>query len=807
MADTLVQPIIAEASASDGLSSAEAARRLAEFGPNAVVEERIHPAARVVRHFWAPVPWMLEATVALQLAIGERLEAAMIAALLILNVALGVFQENRAGAALALFKQRLALQARVRRDGAWIEASAADLVPGDIVQLSLGSVVPADVRIIAGTLLLDQSMLTGESMPAEADGGKPAYAGALVRRGEATAEIVATGTRTYFGRAAELVRTAHVESSEQQAVLGVVRNLTIVNFAIVVGIVAYAHAIHMSAAGIIALVLTALLSAVPVALPATFTLAATLGAKTLALKGVLLTRLSALHEAAMIDVLCADKTGTLTANELAVAAVRAVKDGYCEADILGLAALASSPDGQDPIDAAIRAMAERQSGARLPFEVEHFTPFDPAAKMAEAVARDRDGREVRIVKGAPAAVAAVASTASGIAAELQSLAIAGYRVLAVAHGHPGRLACVGLIAFGDPPRPDSRGLLAELKSLGVGTVMVTGDAAATAETVARSVGLEGPVCPPGKIPERVGPEDFAVYAGVFPEDKFRLVKAFQQRGHAVGMCGDGANDAPALRQAQMGIAVSTATDVAKAAAGVVLTGPGLDGIVTCIKEGRSAFQRVLTYTLSILVNKSATLVVLGAGLVMTGHAVLTPLLQAIAMLAGDFVTMSRAADRVRASSHPNAWRIRNLTLAAIPLGPVQALLLHRRPCCRLVRTAPRSGADADPDVASPRFCRPGDGLRAARARAFLELPSGCNHAVCFGCRFADRRFSGDRRGVDDTDHAGDPRHFVDGHARLWPGAGLRKSCGLCPPAHRLRQKLLRLSSQAIGSMAPLPQIG
>ncbi len=668
MANSLVQSLIAGLGGPGGLSSAEAARRLAEIGPNAVVEERVHPAARIARHFWSPVPWMLEATVILQIAIGERVEAGLIAVLLLLNVALGVFQESRATAALALLKERLALRARVLRDGAWIDAPAADLVPGDVVQLSLGSVVPADARIIAGTLLLDQSMLTGESMPAEAQRGKTAYAGALVRRGEATAEIVATGSHTYFGRAAELVRTAHVESSEQQAVMGVVRNLTIVNFAIVVGIVAYAEAIHMGTARIIALVLTALLSAVPVALPATFTLAATLGAKTLALKGVLLTRLSALHEAATIDVLCADKTGTLTANELAVAAVRAVDDDCGEADILALAAFASSVDGQDLIDAAIRALTARRNDVRLPFAVERFTPFDPATKMAEAVARDRQGREIRIVKGAPAAVAAVATMTPRIAGELQSLAAAGYRVLGVAYGPPGRLAFVGLIALGDPPRPDSRGLLAELKSLGVGTVMVTGDAAATAETVARSVGLDGPVCPPGAIPERVGPDDFAVYAGVFPEDKFRLVKAFQQQGHAVGMCGDGANDAPALRQAQMGIAVSTATDVAKAAAGIVLTDPGLDGIVTCIGEGRSAFQRVLTYTLSILVNKSATLAVLGAGLVMTGHAVLTPLLQAIAMLAGDFVTMSRAADRVRPSPHPNAWRIHNLTLAAIPLG-------------------------------------------------------------------------------------------------------------------------------------------
>lgn len=669
MSTALKQPAITAASVPAGLSSAEAARRLAEFGPNSVVEERIHPLTQIARHFWAPVPWMLEATIALQIAIGERLEALMIAALLLLNVALGVFQENRAGAALALLKRRLALKARVKRDAAWVDVPAADLVPGDIVQLSLGKVVPADLRIVDGTLLLDQSMLTGESIPAENEPGKIAYAGALVRRGEATAEVVATGTRTYFGRTAELVRVAHVESSEQQAVLRVARDLSILNFAIVVGMVAYAHTIAMSTTRIIPLVLTALLSAVPVALPATFTLAATLGAKALTLKGVLLTRLSALHEAAIIDVLCADKTGTLTANELAVSAVRPVEEGYSEGNVLAIAALASSPDGQDPIDTAIRLTAQRRGAPRGPVTTLHFTPFDPAVKMAEAVAIDHDGSEIRVVKGAPAAVAAIAPMSPGIATAVESFAATGYRTLAVACGPPsGRLAVIGLIAFGDPPRADSYALLAELKSLGVSTVMVTGDAAATAATVARAVGLEGPVCPPGKIPDNVGPDDFAVYAGVFPEDKFRLVMAFQRRGHAVGMCGDGANDAPALRQAQMGIAVSTATDVAKAATGIVLTDPGLGGIVTCIKEGRSAFQRVMTYTLSILVNKSANLLVLGAGLVMTGHAVLTPLLQAISMLAGDFVTMSRAADRVRPSAYPNTWRIRNLVLAAIPLG-------------------------------------------------------------------------------------------------------------------------------------------
>jgi len=656
-----------------GLSSAQAASLRAEFGPNAVVNEPIHPLRRFARHFWAPVPWMLEATIGLQIILGEWLTASMIAALLLFNVLLAAFQESRANAALALLKRRLTLTSRVRRDGAWVDGPAADLVPGDIVQVSLGDVVPADILIVDGSLLLDQSMLTGESIPTEMEAGKTAFAGGLVRRGAAIARVTATGTRTYFGRTVELVSVAHVESAEQKAVLNVVRNLTAINFVIVAGLVAYAFAIRISFEQILLLVLTALMSAVPVALPATFTLAAALGARTLALKGVLLTRLSSLNEAAMVDVICCDKTGTLTRNELVVSAIRPVKPGYDDSDVLGFAALASSPEGQDPIDSVIRTMAAKGRG-RASLTVVRFTPFDPAVKMSEAIAVEA-GREIRVVKGAPAVVATVAAMTPASEKQLEALNLAGYRTIAVAAGRRDALELIGFIAFSDRPRADSAELLTELRSLGVLPVMITGDAAATAATVAREIGLRGPVCPPGDVPADVGPKDFAVYAGIFPEQKFHLVKAFQQKGHVVGMCGDGANDAPALRQAQMGIAVSTATDVAKGAAGIVLTEPGLGGIVACIKEGRSAFQRVLTYTLMILINKCVTLVVLGAGLIITGHAVLTPLLQALSMLTNDFVTMARAADRARPSPYPNAWRVRNLTLAAVPLGSFRLLYL------------------------------------------------------------------------------------------------------------------------------------
>ncbi len=519
-----------------GLSTKEAERRLAQAGPNAVVEERKHGLQKVAGHFWAPVPWMLEVTIALQMVAGKHIEALMIGALLIFNVALSVFRETRAEGALELLKQRLSLKARVKRDGNWTELPAAVLVPDDVVQLSLGAVVPADARIVEGEILLDQSMLTGESIPIEAGPGQTAYAGAVVRRGEAVASVTATGASTYFGRAAELVRIAHVESTETKVVLGLVRNLSIINAALVVGLVAYAIVIALPAAQIISLVLTAMLSAVPVALPATFTLAAALGARTVALKGVLLTRLAALHEAATIDVLCADKTGTLTRNELAVAAVRPLAEGWTPGDVLAFAALASSTEGKDPVDTAIRAAALGTLPQRPLPSVTGFIPFDPTNKRSEAIAKDQSHHQVNISKGAPAALSTLAPMTPAMAAELQLLSGAGYRTLAVASGSPGKMVFVGLIALNDPPRPDSPALLAELRSLGVHTVMITGDAAPTAASVARSIGMDGPVCSPGQLPERVSPDDFSVYAGVFPEEKFRLVKAFKREGHAVAMC-------------------------------------------------------------------------------------------------------------------------------------------------------------------------------------------------------------------------------------------------------------------------------
>jgi H+-transporting ATPase len=625
-----------------------------------------HPARMAIEKFWAPIPWMLEAAIVLQVVLGKYVGAGIIAVLVLFNAALGFFQESRAKATLAALKSRLALNASVRRDGVWKNQPAADLVPGDIVKLSLGGVVAADVQLVEGNVELDQSMLTGESTATEAGPGFQTFAGALVRRGEAVARVTATGTRTKFGRTAELVRTAHVVSSQQKAVFRVVRNLAAFNGVLIIGLVTYALAHSMPPKEIIPLILTAVLASIPVALPATFTLASALGARALASQGVLPTRLSAVDEAATIDVLCADKTGTLTRNELTVATVHPMP-GFDDAHVLTMAALASSEGGQDPVDGAIRSAAKSKVFADAP-KLSHFEPFDPARKMSEATAIDPTLGNVRIIKGAFAAISPLAAPSTNAPAAASELESKGFRVLSVAAGPPAAMQLLGLIALSDPPRGDSAALVTELKSLGIRTVMVTGDAPATAAIVAHLIGLDGAVCPPGPMPADVRPESFAVYAGVLPEDKYKLVKAFQKAGNNVGMCGDGANDAPALRQAQMGIAVSTATDVAKSAAGLVLTNPGLKGIVAAVREGRITFQRILNYALNSVTKKIVQVMLLCVGLIITGHAVFTPTLMIIVMLAGDILGMSLTADNVQPSSVPNQWRIGNMTMAGVFMG-------------------------------------------------------------------------------------------------------------------------------------------
>lgn len=634
-----------------GLTSAEARRRLGEFGPNAVREKARPRWHTFLAKFWGPVPWLLELAMLLQLWLGAHVEAAVIGGLLLFNGVLGFVQEGRAGAALAALKQRLAPTALVRRDGEWVRLPAVELVPGDAIRLPLGALVPADAGIVSGSVMVDQSMLTGESVPVDAGPGSPVYAGSMVRRGQAIAEVTATGTKTYFGRAAELVRLARHPSTEQAAIFAATRNLAVVNGTVAVLIVVYAYATGWQSGDLTRLALTALLATIPVALPATFTLSAAFAAQILARRGVLLTRLSAAHEAAAMDVLCADKTGTLTRNALQVVEVAAMP-GFDRSRVLALAALASSEADQDPIDAAIREAAANEALRGAAERLVRFVPFDPANRISQASVAERDGSELLVIKGAFESVAQETAVPADAHRLVDALAARGHRVIAVAVGPAGSLCLAGLVAVSDPPREDSASLIANLSHLGVRTVMVTGDSAATAASTALKLGI--------KVPD--------VFARVVPEEKYRLVKKLQAQGHVVGMCGDGANDAPALRQAQIGIAVSTATDVAKAAAAMVLTEPGLAGMVFAVREGRIAFQRLLAFASNMLVKKIEIVLFLAIGLWLTGHAVLTPALMVLMLVTNDFLAMSLTTDRASPARSPGIWQMRNITAAAVALG-------------------------------------------------------------------------------------------------------------------------------------------
>lgn len=656
-----------------GLTSVEAAARLEKFGPNAVAERKPHFILALLGKFWAPVPWMLEATIILELALGKFVEGVVFAVLLVFNASLSLFQETRARSALEMLRKRLAVQARVLRDAAWGLIPAAELVPDDFVHLQIGDLVPADIGIREGEVLIDQSALTGESVPIEADEGKTVYAGSLVKRGEASGEVIATGLRTYFGRTAELVRSAKTASHLESIIFTIVKYLVAMDTALTAAVFLYAALAGMPLAETLPFVLILLVASVPVALPATFTLATALGAVELARGGVLVTRLSAIEEAAAMDLLCSDKTGTITQNQLSLAVLHPYAP-FSEHDLLRFAAYASDEAGQDPIDLAVLSRAKSEGVLSGPVERLKFIPFEPATKLAEATVI-QDGRQFSALKGAPQAIATRVGHAANMGAEVESLSAGGYRVLAVAGGSEDSICLVGLLALQDPPREDSRSLVASLNKLGVRVAMVTGDGIATAQAVATQVGIVGRACSANDLRENIDQTlDYAVFAGVFPEDKFRLVRALQQAGHIVGMTGDGVNDAPALKQAEVGIAVASATDVAKASASLVLTNPGLTDTLTAVETSRRIYQRMLTYTLNKIVKTVEIGVFLSIGVILTRTFIITPLLIVLLLFTNDFVTMSVATDHVSASAMPDRWHIRTLMLAGTSLGTLILLL-------------------------------------------------------------------------------------------------------------------------------------
>lgn len=657
-----------------GLPSAEVQRRLQLFGINAIEEIRTPRWRQLLGKLWGPVPWMLEAVIVLQVILGRDQEALVILFLLAFNALVAFTQERRAQDALTLLRHQLQVNARVLRDAHWSRLRAAQLVPGDVVHVRAGDIVPADLLLFDGTVALDQSALTGESLAVEAGPGQTAYTGAVVRQGEASGEVTATGSRTYYGRTAELVRTSSAPSHMQRTIFSIVKSLVAFDLLLVLLVFLYAATHGLPSGDTVVFALLLLVASVPVALPATYTLATAVASTRLAKQGILVTRLPAVEEAAAMDTLLSDKTGTLTQNVLSVTGFRALAS-VDEADILRAAALASDEASQDPLDLAILAIyRDRTQGGTMPAQPARtdFRPFDPITRFSEGV-YVVDGGEWHALKGAASAVlehcGADAAQREVAQEAKRALAAGGARVLAIAAGPAGSIQLLGLVSLTDPPRADAAELITKLGRLGVRVSMATGDALETARAIGQRLGLGTRVCVPRGDDLRQ-PENCDIFARVLPEDKHAIIRALQQAGHVTGMTGDGVNDAPALRQAELGIAVASATDVAKAAAGVVLTNPGLSGVLTVVGVGREVHRRMLTYILNKIVKTLEIVVFLTLGLWLTGGFVISPRLIVLLLFANDFVTMCIATDRVRPATRPQCWRVGQLAGAAAILAAV-----------------------------------------------------------------------------------------------------------------------------------------
>ena len=664
-----------------GLTSAEVSVRRQEHGYNEVAEKKAHPVIQFLRKFWGLSPGMLESIMVLSAVLGKYSDLVVVSALLVINAGLSYLQERRAAGVVAALRKRLQVNARARRDSGWHVIPARELVPGDIIRVRAGDLIPADMKLLTGTMSIDQSVLTGESKDADKTPGGMLSAGAVVRRGEGNGVVLLTGAKTYFGRTTELVREAQPKLHIDAVMAKVVRWLFLVVGALLGVVVALSLIRGTPLLEMAPLMLILLMSAIPLSLPVMFTVSMAVGAKELAKRGVLVTRLSAAEDAATMDVLCVDKTGTITQNQLAVTGVIPLEHAT-EAEVLFTGALASSEADQDPIDRAFLAVAKERhlfDGAPAVTPVS-FAPFDAKNRRTEAVV-EQNGQRLHVMKGAVRTVAEACGlqppAIAALEARVSESAAKGYRALAVARGpEAGIPVLLGLVTLFDPLRPDARQLIVTLHDLGVSVKMLTGDALPVASEIARGVGLPNirrvaDLKAAGTSADGKSADLFAGadgFAEVFPEDKFVVVQHLQAAGHVTGMTGDGVNDAPALRQAEVGIAVSTATDVAKGAASVVLTEPGLTNIVALVEQGRTIYQRILTYIINKISRTILKTAFVALAFVVTGKFVMSAFAMLLLLFITDFAKISLATDRVRPSKNPETWNIGPLITVSAVLG-------------------------------------------------------------------------------------------------------------------------------------------
>ncbi len=669
-----------------GINSAQLQERLSKYGPNALAEEKKSALSAFLAYFWGPIPWMIEAAALMAFIVRDWGDFTIIASLLLFNALLGFWEEHEASNALDALKSSLALKARVLRDGKWQEVDARTLVPGDVVRLYLGDVVPADCKLIQGDYIsIDQSALTGESLPVTKTSGEDAYSGSVVKQGEMVAVITATGANTFFGRTAKLVATAGSVSHFQRAVMKIGNFLIILALVLVVILVAsrlfdmrghYDRAVLLRLAEIVLILLVA---SVPVAMPAVLMVTMALGARMLARSKAIVSRLESIEELAGVDVLCSDKTGTLTENKLTLGEAEPWT-GTDAATLILMASLASRAADNDPIDLAVLAGLKDPSILKT-YQQEKYVPFDPVDKRTEATIKDASGKVFRVTKGAPQVILALAKL-SGSDLEKASqlvniLASRGYRTIGVAVAQAdGPWVFQGILPLLDPPRPDSKSTIAKAHAYGVKVKMVTGDNVAIARQIALELDMGTNIQPatelfPGDVTKGQIPldaaekiEDADGFAQVFPEHKYAIVKILQENGHIVGMTGDGVNDAPALKQADVGIAVSGATEAARAAAALILTAPGLSVIIEGIAEARRIFERMMSYvamTIAIMV-----FVVLAS--IYYHFFPLTAIMLIALALLDDVPIMTIAFDNASVPPQPVKWELDRVLVISSVLG-------------------------------------------------------------------------------------------------------------------------------------------
>jgi len=674
-------------SSPNGLTSEEAEKRLDRYGPNEIAEKKHNPIVKFLSYFWGPIPWMIEAAAILSAAIQRWEDLAIIVVLLLLNAGVGFWQEHKADNAIEMLKHRLAPEARVRREGQWTTIPGRELVPGDIVRVRLGDIIPADIRLLEGEYLsVDEAALTGESLPVSKYVSDNGYSGSIVRQGEMDGLVVATGMETYFGKTAQLVEEAETGSHFQKAVVKIGDYLIALAIVLVVLIIVVALFRHESMKETIQFALVLTVAAIPAALPAVLSVTMAVGATALAKKEAIVSRLVAIEEMAGMDILCSDKTGTITTNELSVAEIVPL-DEFTDQDVLLYGMLASREENKDPVDDTIVARAKEIAGLQDKvdaYQVFAFKPFDPSTKRTESTLQGPEGEKFAASKGAPQVIMELVGEHEGLSSRLDDIvegqSSKGYRSLGVARTNgDGGWHYVGVIALYNPPRPDSPQTIDTAQAMGVEVKMVTGDHAAVAREIARQVHLGTDILSVDAFIDKPDREARNVvekadgFAQVFPEHKYHIVELLQEKNHIVGMTGDGVNDAPALKKADAGIAVAGATDAAKSAAAIVLTLPGLSVIIDAIKQSRMIFQRMNSYAVYRITETIRVLLFIVASILVFNFYPVTAVMIVLLALLNDIPIMAIAYDNVLYSDEPERWDMRTVLSMATFLGVIGVL--------------------------------------------------------------------------------------------------------------------------------------